>query len=94
MSGLEAVAIISCVAGLIETLNVGCRIVQEIKRRRRAHRADGALPPSDDLEKTIEDGRNSIQKLVDKGNKRFGPDFEAGDGTTSSCLMERVIANL
>lgn len=90
MSGLEAVAIISCVAGLIETLNVGCRIVKSIKERRRAHRADGALPPSEDLEKTIEDGRNSIQKLVDKGNKRFGSDFEAGDGTTTLSYIERV----
>ena len=83
MSGVgEVIAIVSCVAGLIEALDAGHRIVKQIKERRKAHRATGALPPSEELEKTIEDGKNNIQKLVEKGNRRFGPDFEKGDGTT------------
>ncbi len=84
MSGVEVIAIVSCVAGLIEALDAGVRVVKEIKKRRKAHRADGALPPSDELQRTIKDGRNNIQKLVEKGNKRFGPEFEAGDGTSPS----------
>ena len=83
MSGVgEIIAIVSCVAGLIEAIDAGHRIVKQIKERRKAHRADGALPPSDELEQTLEEGKNNIQKLVEKGNKRFGTEFEEGDGTT------------
>lgn len=83
MSGVgEAIAIVSCVAGLIQALDSSSRIVRQIKQRRQAHRANGALPPSDSLEKTIEDGKSSIQQFVAKGNERFGPEFERGDGTT------------
>ena len=84
MSGVgEIIAIVGLVSGLIEALDAGIRITKAIKERRKAHRADGALPPSDELEKTIEDGKSSIQKLVQKGNARFGPEFEQGDGTAS-----------
>jgi hypothetical protein len=86
MSGVgEVIAIVSCVAGLIEALDAGVRIVKQIKARRAAHRADGALPPSDELEKTIEEGKENIQKLVEKGNHRFGPNFEEGDGASLLC---------
>ena len=81
MSGVEVIAIVTLVAGLIEALDAGARIVRQIKERRRNHRADGALPPSDDLEKTIEDGKNDIQKLVEKGEKRFGSEWVA-DGNS------------
>lgn len=86
MSGVEAIAIVSAVAGLIEALDAGCRIVKQIKQRRAAHRADGALPPSDELERTIEDGKNNIQKQFERGSKRFGLEFVQGDGTTSPIL--------
>src|ERR1700754_790699 len=95
MSGVgEVIAIVSCVAGLIEALDAGCRIVKQIKERRQAHRANGALPPSDELEKTIEGGKDSIQKLVEKGNNRFGPNFEEGDGTTSCPTSIESLANV
>ena len=84
MSGIgEALAIVSCVAGLIQALDAGSRIVKQIKARRQAHRADGALPPHDALENTIQQGKHDIQQLVSKGNDRFGPEFEEGDGTSS-----------
>jgi hypothetical protein len=89
MSGVgEVIAIVSCVAGLIEALDAGSRIVKQIKQRRAAHRAAGALPPSEELEKNLEYGKESIKKLVEKGNKRFGPDFALGDGTT--LLLSRL----
>lgn len=95
MSGVgEVIAIVSCVAGLIEALDAGCRIVKNIKERRQAHRASGALPPSDELEKTIEGGKESIQRLVAKGNHRFGPEFEEGDGTTSCVTCMESPANM
>lgn len=93
MSGVEIIAIVSCVAGLIEALDAGVRIVRQIKARRAAHRADGALPPSDELEKTIEEGKENIQKLVEKGNHRFGPGFEEGDGASPCTIPHSHIAD-
>jgi hypothetical protein len=91
MSGVgEVIAIVSCVAGLIEALDAGVRIVKQIKARRAAHRAEGALPPSDELEKTIEEGKENIQKFVEKGNKRFGNNFQDGDGA-SLCVTKRYL---
>ena len=83
MSGIgEAIAIVSCVAGLIQALDAGQRIVKQIKTRREAHREAGndALPPSDYLEETLEQGKKDIEALVKKGNRKFGSSFEAGDG--------------
>ena len=79
MSGIgEVLAIVSCVAGLIQAYDAGSRIVKQIKVRRRAH---GGLPPSNFLEESIDKGRQEIQQLVQDGNKRFGPSFEEGDST-------------
>lgn len=78
MSGVgEVLAIVSCVAGLIQAYDSGTRIVRQIKARRQAH---GALPPSDLLEQSIEQGKREIQKVVEDGKQRFGPSFEEGDG--------------
>lgn len=79
MSGVgEALAIVSAVAGLIQAYDAGSRIVRQIKARRLAH---DALPPSDHLEESVEEGKRAIEELVAKGTKRFGPSFEEGDGT-------------
>jgi hypothetical protein len=72
----EALAIVSCVAGLIQAYDAGSRIVKQIKARRQAH---DALPPSDLLEESIEKGKREIEKVVADGNQRFGPSFEEGD---------------
>lgn len=77
MSGIgEVLAIVSCVAGLIQAYDAGSRIVRQIKARRQAH---GALPPSDLLEQSIDKGKREIQQLVEDGRQRFGPSFEEGD---------------
>ena len=79
MSGVgEALAIVSCVAGLIQAYDAGARIIRQIKARRQAH---VALPPSDLLEESIEKGKKEIEQVVSEGNKRFGPTFEQGDST-------------
>ena len=85
MSGVgEVLAIVSCVAGLIQAYDAGSRIVKQIKQRRQAH---GALPPSDLLEESIEKGRTEIIQLVKDGNKRFGPSFEEGDSESSPNIL-------
>jgi hypothetical protein len=78
MSGVgEAIAIVSCVAALIQAYDAGSRTLQSIRDRRKAH---GALPPSNLLEESLEKGKREIEVVVSDGNKRFGPDFEEGDG--------------
>ncbi|RVX67352.1 hypothetical protein B0A52_09133 [Exophiala mesophila] len=92
MSGVgEILAIVSCVAGLIQAYDAGARVVKQIKQRRQAH---GALPPSDLLEESIEKGRVEITKMVEEGNKRFGPSFEEGDSKQSPRAPEGILLKL
>lgn len=86
MSGVgEALAIVSCVAGLIQAYDAGARIVRQIKARRQAH---DALPPSDLLEESIEKGKKEIEQALAKGNEQFGPTFDKGDSMTCTWLDE------
>ncbi|KIV83456.1 hypothetical protein PV11_05479 [Exophiala sideris] len=90
MSGVgEALAIVSCVAGLIQAYDAGSRIVKQIKARRQVH---DALPPSDLLEESIEKGKRQIEEVVADGNRRFGSSFEEGDTTAQLALMKITIA--
>ncbi|ETN39510.1 uncharacterized protein HMPREF1541_05736 [Cyphellophora europaea CBS 101466] len=91
MSGVgEALAIVSCVGGLVQAIDAGQRIVKQIKDRRQAHRSNGALPPSEQLEQTLASGRQEIEKLVHKGQQRFGSDFEA-DETARVALLQVTV---
>ena len=77
MSGVgEALAIVSCVAGLIQAYDAASRIVRRIQERRQNH---AALPPSDLLEESIEKGKREIEQVVKDGNERFGESFQQGD---------------
>ncbi|KAI1609718.1 hypothetical protein EDD36DRAFT_55125 [Exophiala viscosa] len=90
MSGIgEALAIVSCVAGLIQAYDAGCRIFKQIKARRQNH---DALPPSDLLEESFEKGKRQVEEVVADGNKRFGPSFEEGDTTAQLAIMRITIA--
>ncbi|EXJ93091.1 hypothetical protein A1O3_01647 [Capronia epimyces CBS 606.96] len=90
MSGIgEALAIVSCVAGLIQAYDAGSRIVKQIKARRLAH---DALPPSDLLEESIEKGKREIEQVVADGKNRFGSSFEEGDTTAQLALYKITIA--
>lgn len=78
MSGIgEALAIVSCVAGLIQAYDAAGRTIDRIKERRKARQAP---PPSIRLEQSVEQGKRQIAEAVEDGKKRFGPDFEKGDG--------------
>ena len=81
MSGAELIAIIGCVAGLIQAYEAASKIVSTIKRKRRERLAP---PPSEFLEDAIEEGKRDVQRLLDKGQRRFGPAFQyASDGGTA-----------
>ncbi|KIW41233.1 uncharacterized protein PV06_06807 [Exophiala oligosperma] len=89
MSGVgEALAIVSCVAGLIQAYDAGARIVRQIKARRQAH---DALPPSDLLEESMEKGKKEIEQALAKGNEQFGPTFEKGDTIAIIALLKITV---
>jgi hypothetical protein len=95
MSGIgEALAIVSCVAGLIQALDAGQHIVKQIKERRQAHRANGALPPSDRLGETLVQGKRDIEQLVEKGKQRFGDNFEADGRYCQNAIALRPLTVL
>jgi hypothetical protein len=87
MSGVgEVLAIVSCVAGLIQALDAGQRIVKQIKERRQNHRnTNGALPPSDELERKLDRRKKEIEEFVAEGRQEFGDEFEA-DGKSALVL--------
>jgi hypothetical protein len=78
MSGVgEALAIVSCIAGLIQAYDAASRRIEKIKKS-RAQRA--APPPPVHLETSVERGKQQIVEVVKEGRERFGDGFEHGDG--------------
>lgn len=78
MSGVEiGIAVIGAVAALVTAYKDAGGIVAKIKERRNAR---GALPPSVALEESLDEGHQEIERITAKGIKRFGADFEQGDG--------------
>ncbi|ETI19348.1 hypothetical protein G647_09180 [Cladophialophora carrionii CBS 160.54] len=88
MSGLEPLAVVSAVAGILQAYEAGSKIFRQIKARRQAH---GALPPTDRLLESLEKGESEVKKAVEEGKLRFGEDFEIGDTATLFALMQITI---
>lgn len=89
MSGVaEALAIVSCVAGLIQAYDAASRRIEKIKKS-RAQRA--APPPPVHLETSVERGKQQIVEVVKEGRERFGDGFERGDGTSITQAREAVL---
>lgn len=77
MSGIgEVLAIVSCVAGLIQAYDAAARRIEKIKQSRAERRAP---PPPVHLQKAVEQGKEKIVEIVKEGQERFGNDFAYGD---------------
>lgn len=76
MSGLEVLAVVACVAGVISAYRDGGELVRTLKERRRARRA---LPPSRLLEQSLEMAPQDIEASNRRGIDRFGELFQHGD---------------
>ena len=87
MSGTNGIDTVSCVAGLLETLDAACRIIKQIRERRNARGAYITAVALDELEKTIKDGKDSLGRLFDRESYRFGYTLEEGDGITPSPIQ-------
>ena len=67
MSGVEVgIAVVSAVAALIGAYKDGSKILDRIKKK-SARR--GALSPSADLDKALQDGEAEIVRLRDEGSR-------------------------
>jgi len=78
MSGLEiGLAVVGAIAALITAYKDAGSIVENIKEKRKAR---GALPPTIELEESINKGREEIESITNFGRQRLGPSFEQGDG--------------
>ena len=89
MSGLELLAVVSCVAAVCSAYHDGAALVQQIKAKRKARKALGAFQIDQDtslqdahtleLERSLQRGRGVVQDQYDFQFRRFGPAFEKGD---------------
>jgi hypothetical protein len=82
MAGVgEAIATVSCVAGLIQAYDAAARRIEQIKIRKAQRRAP-PLPVS--LETSVERGRQQIKDAIEEGKERFGENFEHEHDSKSS----------
>ena len=76
MSGMEVVAVISCVAAVVSAYKDAGKIVKQIKAKRAAKRA---LAPTQSLESSLERGPVAVEQAKDNGIERYGSRFSDGD---------------
>ncbi|KAL2356150.1 hypothetical protein BJ546DRAFT_592190 [Cryomyces antarcticus] len=76
MSGLEVVAVVACVAGVVSAFNDGSRIVRQIKDKRAARKAP---PPTKFLEQSLDRAPKDIEAEKERGVERFGQAFMMSD---------------
>ena len=89
MSGLELLAVVSCIAAVCSAYKDGSALVQQIKAKRQARKAMGAIQYEYDillqdahtleLERSLQRGQGVVQDQYDFQFRRFGPAFEKGD---------------
>ena len=74
MSGLEVVAVVGAVAGVISAYKDASRIVADFKDKRRAKKAE-------QLERSLARGPLAVEEARNNGVERFGQAFAEGDRT-------------
>jgi hypothetical protein len=77
MSGVEIIAIIACVAGVISAFDDGSKILRQIKKRRARRKA---LQPPAVLEQSLQGAPQDIEREKALGIARCGQAFAIGDG--------------
>lgn len=89
MSGLELLAVVSCISSICSAYQQGSALVQQIKAKRKARKALGVVQYEQDtsledaltleLERSLQRGQGVVQDQYDFQFRRFGPAFEKGD---------------
>ncbi|TKA75322.1 hypothetical protein B0A49_03606 [Cryomyces minteri] len=85
MSGLEVLAVVACVAGVVSAFNDGSKIVRQIKDKRAARKAP---PPTKFLEQSLDRAPKDIEAEKEHGVERFGQAFMIGDIPNASSRLQ------
>ena len=80
MSGLEVVAVLGTVAGIISAYHGASGIVRDLKNKHRAKKAE----QRELLERSLARGPLAIEEARNHGVERFGQAFAEGDRTFRS----------
>ena len=72
MSGMEVVAVISCVAAVVCAYKDGGNIVKQIKAKRAAKKAPA---PTETLETSLKRGPPAVEEAKDQGIEKYGPRY-------------------
>ena len=86
MSGMEVVAVVACVAGVVSAFEHGEALVKKIREKRQLKR-QGALPPQK-LERSLALGPPAINQAKEDGIMHFGKKFEEGDSIAQAALIQ------
>ena len=83
MSGLEILAVVSCVAAVCSAYHDGTELIHQIKERRKAKKAlrEAVSPDSTtkDLELSLARGQDVVRSQYDRDFRRLGQAFALGD---------------
>lgn len=89
MSGMEVVAVISCVAAVVSAYKDGGNIVKQIKAKRAAKRAPA---PTESLETSLQRGPPAVEEAKDQGIEKYGPRYAYS--RDRECEASRDLFNL
>ena len=89
MSGMEVVAVVACVAGVVSAYKDGGRLVKQIKAKRAAKRAPA---PTESLETSLQKGPPAVEGAKDQGIEKYGPRF--ADSRDRECEASLDVFNL
>ena len=92
MSGLELLAVVSCISAICSAFEDGAALIQQIKAKRKARKAlqydqDLSLQEAHTLEVSLHRGKGVIQDQYDFQFRRFGFAFEKGDRESLGCFL-------
>ena len=83
MSGLEILAVVSCVAAVCSAYHDGTELIHQIKERRKAKKAlrEAVGPDSTtkDLELSLARGQDVVRSQYERDFRRLGEAFAVGD---------------
>ena len=89
MSGMEVLAVVACVAGVVSAYKDGGNIVKQIKAKRAAKRAPA---PTESLEISLQRGPPAVEEAQNQGIERYGPSYAYS--RDRECEASRELFNL
>ncbi|KAI9870018.1 MAG: hypothetical protein M1830_004823 [Pleopsidium flavum] len=90
MSGVEVLAVFSCVGAIVSAFHGGSELLEHIKEKRKAKKAL-RNSQTENLEDSLARGPPTVQGEYDQDFRRFGAVFAVGDKIATDALKDIVI---